>query len=188
MFVVSALARSRRGKRQVVCSSADAGLPEVTVLRAREAAAVRLERFGEARQARAQLRALLRDLPNDVRLDDANAQFYAALSAADETAMMRRWVDDDSVSLSLPLQSAAVGTAAVSAAWRRTFLYRPKVDYVVRALRVTETTAWVVVDQTLGMSRATGGRSVATNVFRLVADEWLLLHHHCAPVLDGDSL
>lgn len=161
--------------------------PDVSSLRARVHAAAKLERFNDAMVARDELHAALRQLPAEDRVLEANEQFYDAMTAGDVDGMMARWAGDPTISVVTSFARVAVGPAAVANQWTRLFASRGKlsVDSQVRSVSVEDASAWVVVDQTVASpgNSAVSGPAVAMNVFRRVGEEWLLLHHHAAPVM-----
>ncbi len=169
------------------CYASDKDLERVATLRARESAAARLQRFGEARAARAALVAALSALPEQARVIEANEQFYEAWRRADEIGMMRRWAPHGLISAVFAFARPFIGQDEVHGAWGRLFSQGPpaQLEYKVRNVRISESgTAWVIVDQKLRVRRAPELPAIATNVYRKVGAEWLLLLHHSSPLVD----
>lgn len=183
-------ARPRCCDASVPPSIPPAAADDVRALRARVQAAAKLERFSDAVHARDELHRALQRLPADERVREANEQFYAAMAAGDVDGMMMRWAGDPTISVVTPFAHVAVGPDAVANQWTRLFAARGRfrVASEVRSVTVEEASAWVVVDQTVVAPGrgVVSGPAVATNVFRRVGEEWLLLHHHAAPVVSDN--
>lgn len=182
-------ARATQRRRRTPCAqhfASDVDLERVAQLRARELAAARLERFGEARAARSALVVALAALPPRARVVEANEQFYAAWRAGDVSALMRRWAPHGTISSVSAPGPPAVGQTQVANEWTR--ILAPgaptALRFTVRHVRFEEALAWVVADQQVQSPRGKLITSVATNVFRAVGAEWLLLHHHSSPVFN----
>lgn len=173
------------------CFASDQDLERVAKLRARESAAARLERFSEARAARAALVGALSALPERARVIEANDRFYEAWRSADEAGMSRRWAPHGVVSSVFAFAGPFIGQDEVHGAWTRLFSRGPpaSLEYSVRNVRISDSgTAWVVVDQRIRARRAPELPTIATNVYRKVGAEWLLLLHHSSPLVDGTEI
>jgi ketosteroid isomerase-like protein len=116
----------------------------------------------------------------------ANAAFYHALEARDIDLMDRLWLHEGWVRCVHPGWDAVSGWAAVRASFKEIFA-------APRWFRVTATSIDVLVfgdigviacvenitthnDGDLGMTAAQ-----ATNIFRLTAGGWRMMHHHASP-------
>lgn len=137
-------------------------------------------------------------------LEAANSALYAAVETGDFDAMTAMWVDgayaDSSVCVH-PGWPAVVGRGQVMRAWA---LIMANTTYIQFFL--TDVHAWVVDDLGIvscqeniltgmdsvagdGSGDFSGGRVVATNVFRRTPQGWRAWLHHASPVLavdDGD--
>lgn len=174
----------RRRRAPTACFASDLDLERVAILRAREHAAAKLERFAEARAARTALPAALRALPARACVLEANDRFYE-----DHDAMMRRWAPHGNISSVSAPGVPAVGQVAVSNEWARILAQGPPVQFYfsLQHVKAHDTTAWVVVKQKVRPKRGKERTYYATNVFRMVGAEWLLLHHHSSLVLMDTS-
>ena len=137
-------------------------------------------------------------------LEAANSALYAAVETGDFDAMTAMWVDgpyaDSSVCVH-PGWPPVVGRGQVLRAWA---LIMANTTYIQFFL--TDLHAWVVDDVGIvscqeniltgmdsvagdGSGDFSGGRVVATNVFRRTPQGWRAWLHHASPVLavdDGD--
>ena len=137
-------------------------------------------------------------------LEAVNSALYAAVETGDFDAMTAMWVDgpyaDSSVCVH-PGWPPVVGRGQVLRAWA---LIMANTTYIQFFL--TDVRSWVTGDVGVvscqeniltgldagpadGVADLTGGRVVATNVFRLTPDGWRAWLHHASPVLavdDGD--
>ena len=137
-------------------------------------------------------------------LEAANTALYAAVESGDFDAMTAMWVDGDYADSSVcvhPGWPAVVGRGQVLRAWA---LIMANTTYIQFFL--TDVHAWVVdglgivscqeniltgMDSVAGDGSGafSGGRVVATNVFRRTPQGWRAWLHHASPVLavdDGD--
>jgi ketosteroid isomerase-like protein len=135
-------------------------------------------------------------------LEAANLALYAAVEAADFESMSALWVDgpagDSSVCVH-PGWPAVVGRGQVLRAWA---LIMANTTYIQFFL--TDVCSWVVDDVGIvscqeniltgldagpsgGVADLSGGRVVATNVFRRTPQGWRAWLHHASPVLTADD-
>ena len=135
-------------------------------------------------------------------LQAANAALYAAVESSDFDAMTELWVDGDHADSSVcvhPGWPAVVGRGQVLRAWA---LIMANTTYIQFFL--TDVHAWVVDDLGIvscqeniltgmdsvagdGSGEFSGGRVVATNVFRRTPQGWRAWLHHASPVLAVDN-
>ena len=110
----------------------------------------------------------------------ANAAFYAAISAGDNTAMARIWADDDTVSCIHPGWSALVGRAAVLESWAKIFAgpAPPQIQCLKPQALIVGGDARVLCVEIVGSAAL-----AATNQFRLIDGRWRLVHHHASEII-----
>jgi len=134
-------------------------------------------------------------------LEAANLALYASVEAADFEAMSNLWVDgpdgDSSVCVH-PGWPAVVGRGQVLRAWA---LIMANTTYIQFFL--TDVRAWIVDEVGVvtcqeniltgldagpsgGVAQMSGGRVVATNVFRRTPQGWRAWLHHASPVFAAD--
>jgi ketosteroid isomerase-like protein len=134
-------------------------------------------------------------------LEAANLALYAAVEAADFEAMSALWVEGEAGESSVcvhPGWPAVVGRGQVLRAWA---LIMANTTYIQFFL--TDVRSWVVDDVGVvscqeniltgldagpadGTADLSGGRVVATNVFRRTPDGWRAWLHHASPVLAAE--
>jgi ketosteroid isomerase-like protein len=135
-------------------------------------------------------------------LEAANAALYEAVEVGDFDAMSKLWVDGEVGESSVcvhPGWPAVVGRGQVMRAWA---LIMANTSYIQFFL--TDVRSWVVDDVGVvscqeniltgldsgpagGAAEMSGGRVVATNVFRRTPQGWRAWVHHASPILANDS-
>jgi ketosteroid isomerase-like protein len=135
-------------------------------------------------------------------LEAANAALYEAVEACDFDAMSALWVDGQAGESSVcvhPGWPAVVGRGQVLRAWA---LIMANTSYIQFFL--TDVRCWVVDDVGVvscqeniltglgagpagGAADLSGGKVVATNVFRRTPAGWQAWVHHASPVLATDA-
>ena len=135
-------------------------------------------------------------------LQAANAALYAAVETGDYDAMCALWVDDDlaaSARCVHPGWMSVLGRGPILRSWA---LIMANTTYIQFFL--TDVHAWVVDDLGIvscqeniltgmdsvagdGSGEFSGGRVVATNVFRRTPQGWRAWLHHASPVLAVDN-
>jgi len=105
-------------------------------------------------------------------LIDANQKFYEALASGDFDEMQRIWSDADDVTCIHPGWGPVVGREAVMRSWETILENPPQITCTEPRGYVSSESAYVIVYENLGE-----GRLIATNLFRLEADEWKMIHH-----------
>ena len=135
-------------------------------------------------------------------LEAANLALYAAVEAADFEAMSALWVDGPAGESSVcvhPGWPAVVGRGQVLRAWALIMANTTYIQFFLTDMR-----SWVVDDVGIvscqeniltgldvgpsgGVADLSGGRVVATNVFRRTPQGWRAWLHHASPVLAADD-
>ena len=106
------------------------------------------------------------------RLIDVNQNFYEALASGDFDEMQRIWSDADDVTCIHPGWGPVVGREAVMRSWETILENPPQITCSEPRAYVSGESAYVIAYENLGE-----GRLTATNLFRLEADEWKMIHH-----------
>ena len=123
----------------------------------------------------------------------ANAAFYAAFEAADLDAMSSLWVADAPVCVH-PGGPPVLGEGEVRRSWAVLMANTPYIQFILTDVRVSvrDGVGWVSCTENILAAgdqtppeTFTGGRSVATNVYRRTPSGWRLWIHHASPVLSG---
>ena len=122
----------------------------------------------------------------------ANQTFYTALSLADFNLMDRLWLASPDAVCIHPGWPPLHGWPAIRESWREIFRNQGplRVWPSEVQLRLYGQTAEVNCLENIDMNRVRGAgvvRTRATNVFRLVGDEWKLLEHHATSVPGGPA-
>jgi ketosteroid isomerase-like protein len=109
----------------------------------------------------------------------ANARFYRAFAEADIGGMEEIWAtDEEAVTVIHPGVSAISGRHGVLEAWRMIFEGASHVDIEISDVRVVVHGDVAIV---LCVEHVAGRRMSATNVFRMAAGGWRLVHHQAGP-------
>ena len=125
----------------------------------------------------------------------ANAAFYAAFENGDLDAMGALWVSDDPVCIH-PGWQPVRGTGALRRSWAVVMANTPYIQFILTdvEVRVFDTVAAVSCTENILAAGDetpargfTGGKAVATNVFRRSEGGWLLWIHHASPVLSPEG-
>ncbi len=120
----------------------------------------------------------------------ANSAFYAAFRAHDLVAMDILWSHDANVQCVHPGWSPIEGREQVLQTFQSIFSHGAP-DVREREARVTVLgeVAFVVCLETLTDTVGDqNGAMAATNVFRLEAGRWRMVHHHAGPIAQRDEV
>lgn len=120
----------------------------------------------------------------------ANASFYTALSLADYGLMERVWLPSADAICIHPGWPALHGWEAVGESWRRIFQNQGPLHVWPSEvqLRLYGQTAEVSCLENIDVNqvrRAGILQTRATNIFRLVANDWKMLEHHALQMPGG---
>jgi ketosteroid isomerase-like protein len=119
---------------------------------------------------------------------EANARFYRAFEALDLAEMEQVWAHGDDVKCVHPGWPLLTGWPAVRESWRTIFQNTEEMRFTISDVRaeIGGTLGWVTCTENI-LSDVRGRVAVtsilATNLFTLVDDAWLLVHHHASHVL-----
>ncbi|WP_254271562.1 YybH family protein [Haloarcula marina] len=122
----------------------------------------------------------------EVAVREASDRFYDALEQmanGDPEPMSSVWAHDDNVTTMHPIGGREIGWEEVRGPWSAVAEMSSDGE-VTRAdqfIRVFEDTAYEIATEKVSMTFAGEPVSLevrATNVYRLVDDEWKIIHHH----------
>jgi uncharacterized protein (TIGR02246 family) len=117
----------------------------------------------------------------------ANDAFYRAFEKKDLEAMSSLWSHGTDCLCVHPGRNALKGWEAIRSSWEKIFLNTRYLEIETEILRVEVSgdLAYVVLIETV--LQVVGGRqmqakSMATNLFERMAQQWYLVHHHGSPI------
>jgi ketosteroid isomerase-like protein len=127
-----------------------------------------------------------REAKNDVLM--ANEAFYRAFEKRDAAAMGEIWSHGVESCCIHPGRQALVGWDAIGASWEGIFKNTRYIEIEIELLKVEMSgdLAYIVLIETvmqIAGNRRIQARSMATNVFERMAQQWYLVHHHGSPLL-----
>jgi ketosteroid isomerase-like protein len=117
-----------------------------------------------------------------------NQAFYDAFSNQDLTKMNQVWFQGSMSICIHPGGKVLKGWEEIRDSWEQIFRNTNslEIDVEVISVEVTEEIAYVMVLESVRQSvrgRKSKGVSLATNIFRKMAQKWYLVHHHGSPVM-----
>lgn len=122
--------------------------------------------------------------------DEAERAFYEAFEAADLTAMMRVWADDDTIACAHPMGKLLQGRTSVHDSWRQLFSGDQRLRFNIRHQQVRHTES-LAIHSVLEVIHVRGDDRarppiIATNVFVHTEQGWRMVLHHASPsVIDN---
>jgi ketosteroid isomerase-like protein len=117
----------------------------------------------------------------------ANQAFYRAFEKKDLDAMSRLWSQGVGSLCIHPGREALRGWVAIRESWGKIFhnTHYLEIETEIIGIEIIGDLAYVVVIETVlqvaGRSQLQA-RSLATNVFERMAEQWYLVHHHGSPI------
>ena len=128
-----------------------------------------------------------RSLTEEQRIQEVNARFYRALENLDLAIMEDVWLHDDGVACAHPGWTILRGWHAVSESWATIFRNTLHMRVGVQDLSVHRfgDVAWVLCTEHITSVVEAGvvnSLAQATNIFLRFGGQWLLVHHHAAPL------
>lgn len=207
---VSSSGSGSRGPSEAV-PSASALEHDLLLVRQEEAVSAQLEAelYQAVKEQEYAVAARKRQSLNRLHMDDSlavlqvNANFYRAFSQKDYRLMESLWLPDDTVTCIHPSHQPLIGAKVVCRAWERMFassngsFQRNWMD--VANIRVSVkggSTAILTCDELVYARRFVRGQKrqtelvnklTATNIFRKVAGQWYLTHHHASWHADSEA-
>lgn len=117
----------------------------------------------------------------------ANDAFYRAFEKKDLEAMSALWSHGTDCLCVHPGRNALKGWEAIRSSWEKIFLNTRYLEIETEILRVEVSgdLAYVVLIETVlqvAGSRSMQAKSMATNLFERMAQQWFLVHHHGSPI------
>ena len=118
--------------------------------------------------------------------DEAENAFYTAFADGDLEAMMRVWLDSDTVICVHPVGPRISGQRAVRVSWNE--IFRAGAGLRFRLGDVSRTQDALLSIHVLHEYITVPGESaerppaVATNIYQLTKDGWRMILHHASPV------
>ncbi|MGE0471442.1 MAG: nuclear transport factor 2 family protein [Nitrospira sp.] len=118
----------------------------------------------------------------------ANRIFYEAFESLDIAKMDQVWMHQDYVTCIHPGWTIRSGWPAVRDSWVLIFnnTFSMKFDLTDVMVQVAGDMAWVICVENLTTQQSDEpqhAKVLATNLFELIGDEWLMIHHHGSPVM-----
>ncbi|HEY9623247.1 MAG TPA: nuclear transport factor 2 family protein [Crinalium sp.] len=118
----------------------------------------------------------------------ANQAFYRAFEKRDIEAMGAVWSKGTGSLCIHPGRDALKGWDDIRASWQTIFKHTDylEIELELVTVEVSSNLAYVVVIENLlqvSRGRRVKARSLATNIFENMAQEWYLIHHHGSPLM-----
>lgn len=118
----------------------------------------------------------------------ANQKFYDAFESLDIARMDETWVHQEYVTCIHPGWTIRSGWPAVRDSWVLIFnnTFSMKFELTDVIVQVAGDLAWVICVENLITQQSDEpqqAKVLATNLFELIGDEWLMIHHHGSPVM-----
>jgi ketosteroid isomerase-like protein len=118
----------------------------------------------------------------------ANQAFYRAFEKRDIEAMGAVWSKGTGSLCIHPGRDALKGWDDIRASWQTIFKHTDylEIELELVTVEVSGNLAYVVVIENLlqvSRGRRVKARSLATNIFENMAQEWYLIHHHGSPLM-----
>ncbi|HEY6188290.1 MAG TPA: nuclear transport factor 2 family protein [Pyrinomonadaceae bacterium] len=120
------------------------------------------------------------------RVRQANERFYAAMNSLDVGQMDLAWVDEEAAVCVHPGREAIFGYERIRESWVMIFSVTDSMTIASSNERITISgqVAWVSCTEIISMMTEEGlvaAAAQATNIFRLVGDNWRMIVHHASP-------
>jgi ketosteroid isomerase-like protein len=118
----------------------------------------------------------------------ANQAFYRAFEKRDMDAMKSVWSNGTGSLCIHPGRQALKGWEDIQSSWQQIFKNTDylEIDIELISVDVSGQLAYVVVVENLQQvvrGRRVKARSLATNIFEKMAQDWYLVHHHGSPLM-----
>jgi ketosteroid isomerase-like protein len=118
----------------------------------------------------------------------AYQKFYDAFESLDIAKMDEVWAHQEYVTCIHPGWTIRSGWPAVRDSWVLIFnnTFSMKFELTEVMVQVAGDMAWVICVENLTTQQSDEpqqAKVLATNLFELIGDEWLMIHHHGSPVM-----
>ena len=122
-----------------------------------------------------------------LRVKEANARFYEALSAQNMEEMDALWLHEPWTKCVHPGWEILVGWEKIRESWANIFRNAQylKINISNLFIEVGEEVAWVVCTENIATAHDATyqiATAQATNIYHKVDNKWFLVHHHASPV------
>jgi ketosteroid isomerase-like protein len=119
----------------------------------------------------------------------ANEDFYRAFESLDIARMDSVWAQQDYVTCIHPGWTLRVGWPAVRDSWVLIFnnTFSMQFELTELQVQVAGDLAWVICTENIVSrqgERSQDTRVLATNLYEISGDRWLMIHHHGSPVAE----
>lgn len=122
-----------------------------------------------------------------IQVTRANERFYRAFESLDIRLMAAVWAHTDRARCVHPGWELLEGWPAVRDSWEAIFANADYMRFVITEVSVhlCGRGAWVTCVENLSDTpdSLTMTRILATNIYELSDDDWLLVHHHASPIM-----
>lgn len=125
-------------------------------------------------------------------VEEANRRFYRAFEALDLGQMDKVWAHGDHVKCVHPGWPLLSGWPAVRESWEAIFEGTGEIRFTIadEQIALQGEVAWVTCTENI-LSQVGGRVAVtsvlATNIFVLASEGWLMVHHHASHVVGGSA-
>lgn len=115
--------------------------------------------------------------------DEAEAVYYEAFMHCDKDVMAVLWAQGDVVCIH-PGSAAIIGHDAVVRSWTHIFANArpPEIKFTVMRKTVTDALAVHLVAEEISSAGGAATLVLATNVYQLIDNSWLMVEHHASLV------
>ena len=120
----------------------------------------------------------------------ANQLFYAAVQEANIEKMSASWLHESWVKCTHPGWEVLCGWNDVKASWEQIFTHGQRLSVTITEVEVKLADNFASLGCTENLTivdeETQANTSVslsASNLFKRVGDEWLMIHHHSTPIL-----
>lgn len=125
-----------------------------------------------------------------VAVAQANQIFYAAVQAADIEKMSACWLHESWVKCTHPGWEVLCGWNDIKASWEQIFTHGQQLSVVISETEVKLADHFASLSCTENLTivdeetqTPTSVSLSASNLFKRVGDQWLMIHHHSTPIL-----
>jgi ketosteroid isomerase-like protein len=125
----------------------------------------------------------MRRAPRFVTPEEAEAAFYEAFEHADVEAMMGVWAADEAIVCVHPNGPRLEGRAPIRESWAEIFAPGTRLKFTLaeRACTRDAATSVHLLKEIIEVDGVLQGVMLATNVYRLIGGDWLMVLHHASP-------
>jgi len=112
-----------------------------------------------------------------------NDMFYRAFESLNVTEMSKVWVKDEASQVIHPGWPVKQGWKEVEDSWRAIFNNTSYMEFTLTDITISDMGSWARVTcvenlRSVAGGQESNGRVMATNLYLLKEEEWLMMHHH----------